>query len=150
MSDWIIDIVDRVPYAQLRELLSDRLGVELDDALPRQEGPSSAVLPRLLHLSRPALDALALAADLNIKLDVLHALRALQETVIRHPARIGPLSRQKLEHGQQKLGYPLRLLDAEMILLPQHVGQCPVSQPVNVSQLAFAVKYLLRPFAGYT
>lgn len=67
--------------------------------------------------------------------------------MICHPARIRPLRRQQLQHRQQKIRDPLRLLDAEMVLLAQHVGQRPVPQAVDVAQLALAVEDLLRPFS---
>lgn len=95
--------------------------------------PRAPVLPHLLDLRGPALDPLALTPHLNVQLDGIHALRRIHKGMIRHASRIRPLRGDQLEHGQQEIAYPLRLLDAEMILLPQHVGQRPVPETVNVA-----------------
>ena len=67
--------------------------------------------------------------------------------MIRHPARISPLRRQQLQHRQQEIRDPLPLFGSEMVLLPQHVREGPVAQPVDIAQFAFAVEDLLGPFA---
>lgn len=57
--------------------------------------------PNLLDLGRPAINALALAADLDIKLGLaFHAPRALHERVVGHAACVGALGGHELEHGQ--------------------------------------------------
>jgi len=68
--------------------------------------------------------------------------------MVRHPTSISPLSRHKLQHRQQEIANTARLLDAEMVLLAQHVGQSPMAQAMDVAQLAFAVEDFLRPFAA--
>lgn len=35
-----------------------------------------------------------------------------------------------------------------MVLLAEHVGQCPVAQTVDVAEIALAVEDFLRPFTG--
>jgi hypothetical protein len=111
----------------------------------------SAVLssPNLLDLGRPAIDALALAADLDLKLALaFHAPRALHERVVGHAAGVGALGGHELEHGQEEVADAARLLDAEVVLLTQDVGKGPVAQAVDVTELAFAVEDFLRPFAA--
>lgn len=70
--------------------------------------------------------------------------------MIRHPARIRALRRQQLQHRNEKIGNALSLLDREVVLFAQHVGEGPVAQAVDVAQLALAVENLLRPFARQT
>lgn len=61
----------------------------------------SLTSPHFLDLGRPAINALSLAADLDIKLGLaFHAPRALHERVVGHAAGVGALGGHELEHGQ--------------------------------------------------
>jgi len=109
----------------------------------------SSSSPHLLDLSRPAVNALTLAADLDIKLVLaFHTPRALHERVIGHAAGVSALGRHQLEHREQEVADAARLLDAKVVLLTQDVGEGPVAQAVDVAELAFAVEDFLRPFAA--
>lgn len=66
----------------------------------------------------------------------------------RHAARVSSSLGYQLEHGREEVGDALGLLGLEVVFLPQNVGQRPVPQAVDVTQLAFSVKDLLRPLAG--
>jgi hypothetical protein len=105
--------------------------------------------PDLLDLGRPALDALALAADRNVDLGLaLHPPGALEERVARHAAGVGALGGHELEHGEEEVADAAGLFHAKVVFLAQHVGQGPVAQAVDVAELAFAVEDLLRPLAA--
>lgn len=66
----------------------------------------------------------------------------------RHPARICPINRQQLQHRQEETRNLLALLLAKVILFVQDIGQCPVPQAVNITQLALSIEDLLAPFSG--
>lgn len=66
----------------------------------------------------------------------------------RHAAGVRALSGHELEHGEEEVGDAAGILDAEVVLFAQHVGQGPVAQAVDVAQLALAVEDLLRPLAA--
>jgi hypothetical protein len=84
--------------------------------------------PNFLHLRRPPLNPLALTAHLNINLPLpLHPPNALHERVIRHATSISPFSGHQLQHRQQELPDPLRLLNSKVVLLTQNVGKRPVA-----------------------
>ena len=59
------------------------------------------LLIRLLDLSRPSLDVLALGPYLNRQLNALHSFGVLQKRVICHSSSIGTLRRQKFQHGEK-------------------------------------------------
>ena len=65
-----------------------------------------------------------------------------------HASRVGSVHGQQLQHGQQEAGDLLALLLGEVVLLVQHVWQRPGAQAMDVTQLAFSVEDLLRPFPG--
>lgn len=82
---------------------------------------ATTVLPCLLDLSRPALDAFALATRLHVQLDAVHALRSFHKRGAGHAAGVGALRREKLEHWEQEFGYALCFLDVEVVLLSKDV-----------------------------
>jgi len=105
--------------------------------------------PHLLDLSRPAVNTLTLAADLDVEFALaFHTPRALHERVIGHTAGVSALGRHQLEHREQEVADAARFLDAKVVLLTQDVGKGPVAQAVDVAELAFAVEDFLRPFAA--
>ena len=113
-----------------------------------QTCPPILTSPHLLNLRRPTVDALALAANFNVKLAfTLHTPRAFHERVVGHAAGVCTLSGHEFEHGQEEVADAARFLDAKVVLLTQDVGKGPMAQAVDVAELAFAVEDLLRPFA---
>lgn len=138
-------------FSSIRSLHTYVFIAKKSSSVVRHRHPRSLLLSssHLLNLSRPPVNALTLAANLNIKLALaFHAPRALHERVVRHAARISALSGHKLEHGQQEVADAAGLLNAKVVLLTQDVGQGPVAQAVDVAELAFAVEDFLRPFAA--
>lgn len=109
-----------------------------------------ALLPRLLDLRCPPLNAFALAAGVHLEFHSVHAFCIIQEPMTGHSSCIRPLNRQEFEHGQQELGDTLSLLDAEVILLAKDVGESPMPETVDVAELAFAIEDFLGPLAGDT
>jgi hypothetical protein len=101
-----------------------------------------------LDLRSPTLNSLPFTPKRNIQLYILHPDRPLHEFVIAHSACIRPSLGQKLQHRRQEPCDPVRLLHAEMILFLEDVRQRPMSEPMDISELAFAVEDFLRPFAG--
>lgn len=79
-----------------------------------------------LHLARPALDP-ASRPHRYIDTFTLHPNRIFDETVSTHPTGVCPLFRVELQHRREKLADLQRLLRREMVLLPEHVGQRPVT-----------------------
>lgn len=97
-------------------------------------------------LVRPPVYPLAPRAYLeSLNLDALHPRRVLQPDMTGHAAGVCSLLWNELQHGDQEIRNALRLILLEVVLLPQDVGQRPVAQPVDITQLALAVEYLLRP-----
>jgi len=105
--------------------------------------------PSLLDFCCPSLDPFALATHLHLRLDALHAFGIRQERMISHAASIRPFARRELQHGKQEFGNSLGLLDAEVVLLPQHIWESPVSEAVDVAQFSFTVEDFLRPLARH-
>jgi len=118
---------------------------EYDNRIRQLPSPSKPTLPagRLLDLRCPALDILAFRPHFDRQLDALHALCILHKRVVGHSARVRPVRRQQLQHGKQHLSDSYRFLNPEVVFFSQHVWQGPMSQAVNVSQLALAVEDLL-------
>jgi hypothetical protein len=100
-----------------------------------------------LYLRSPTLNALAFTPQRNIQLDIFHPHRPVHKFVIAHSSGVRAALRQKLEHRYQEPRDPAGLFRIEMIFLFEDVGQRPVSQSMNVSELAFTVEDFLRPFA---
>lgn len=101
------------------------------------------------HLRRPAVDALAAATNLQpLNLDSLHAGGIVQPWMAGHAAGVCPLLRHELQHRSQESGDALSLVLFEMVFLLEDIGQRPVSQSVNVPELALPVEYFLAPFAA--
>ena len=120
--------------------------------MPLPSSPCRAVLSparlSLPHLGRPAVDTLAAAADLEIiDAHAFHAGGVVEPEVAGHAAGVGALLGDQLEHGRQEVGDALVLVVLEVVLFPQHVGERPMPQPMDVAQLAFPVEDFLRPLA---
>jgi len=90
-------------------------------------------LPLLLHLRRPSLDTLTLAAKWNVQLDLFHTLRVGDERMVAHASSVRPFARDQIEHRQQKGTHFLAFINAEMILLSEDVWQGPMPQAMNVA-----------------
>lgn len=102
----------------------------------------------LLDLSRPAFDAITLCADSDVEFDRLHTFGILCKFVIAHAACIRSALGWQIEHWSKKVGDSVCLFHRKMILLPENVWERPVSQSVDVAELALAIENFLRPFSG--
>lgn len=100
-------------------------------------------LSPFLDLGRPSLNALTLCAHRDVELDLLHAFGIFHKLVVAHATRVCSTLGWKIKHRRKKIRDPVRFLDREVILLPQHVGQSPVSKSVDIAQLALPVEDLL-------
>ena len=98
----------------------------------------------------PAVNALPFASHGDIQLDPVHAHGALHEIMIAHPSRIRSRLGKQFQHGRQKSCDPTGVLGIVVVLLSQHIRERPMSQAVNVPELAFAIEDLLGPFARVT
>lgn len=103
----------------------------------------------LPDLTCPALYTLATTADLYlVDFDALHTRSVLEPVVSRHTACIGSSLGYQLQHGREEVCDALSILCLEVVFLTQYVRQRPMPQAVDVTQFAFSVENLLRPFAG--
>lgn len=109
---------------------------------------SQAVALALAHLTGPSVYALTAAADLEpVDPDAPHARRVVQPVMSRHAACVCPLLGSQLQHRGQEVRDALCFLFLKVVLFPQHVGEGPMPEPVDVSQISFPGEDLLRPLA---
>lgn len=66
----------------------------------RDEFVGQRILPLLLDLRCPSLDAVAFTADFYARFDAAHAFCFVQEWVVGHATGVGSISWLQLEHGQ--------------------------------------------------
>lgn len=76
----------------------------------------------------PSVDTLSTSANIQPRqLDTLHARRVRQPGVTSHAAGVCSLLRHELQHGKEEIGHALALFFLEVVLLPENVGQGPMT-----------------------
>lgn len=81
----------------------------------------------LLDFGGPPFYTITLTSDRDIQAHWVHTPGAVQERVVCHATGIRPLRWLELQHRQQKIAYPFRFLNREVVLLPKYIRERPMS-----------------------